>query len=68
MNTITRLENQILELEQAIYLLRRIKDIYRQDSLTSVLASTIRKLNRQINELHYEISDLYDKQSESHDR
>ncbi len=68
MNTITRLENQIREIEQAIDLLRRIKDTHRSSNLTIALGSAIRKLNRQSNELQYEIADLYDINSESHDR
>jgi predicted nucleic acid-binding Zn-ribbon protein len=68
MNTIARLENQINELDQAVDLLRRLGATYHSEHFRLALAPAIQALLRQSNELQYEISDLYDKQSESHDR
>jgi hypothetical protein len=68
MNTITRIEQRLKQTEQAIDLLRNLQAGYLSDHFHMALRAAIFVLDHHSNELQYELAELYDINSESHDQ
>lgn len=68
MNTITRIEQRLKQTEQAIDLLRSLSAGYTSNQFLRALKPAINELTHHSNELQYELAELYDINSESHDQ